>query len=211
VAHAYPLLLDVTNRLIVIVGGGAVAVRKARGVLDAGATRVRCVAPAFHAEMPEKVERIAEEFAARHLDGAGLVFAATDCPAVNDSVLCACRARGVLVSRADGHEHEPGDFVTPARFVEGAVIVAISAGSAALSASLRDSLVKVLDRRYVQMAEAMKSLRPAIRALPNLEPARRSAIFRDLAQQEALATLQSSGINGLREWIESRFPEISHG
>src|SRR4051794_37590699 len=38
--HTYPLLLDVTDRSIVIVGGGAVAVRKAEGLLAAGATRV---------------------------------------------------------------------------------------------------------------------------------------------------------------------------
>ena len=34
-AYSYPILLDLTGKLIVIVGGGKVAVRKARGVLDA--------------------------------------------------------------------------------------------------------------------------------------------------------------------------------
>src|SRR5438874_11292581 len=44
---AYPLMLDLRDRLVVIVGGGAVAARKARGLLDAGATRVRVISPTF--------------------------------------------------------------------------------------------------------------------------------------------------------------------
>ena len=93
VRHAYPIMLDVTDRLVVIVGGGAVAVRKAAGVIEAGATpgcvRRRRLTPA----MPEAVERVEAPYEPRHLDGAGLVFAATDLPAVNDAVVRDARAR----------------------------------------------------------------------------------------------------------------------
>src|SRR3954467_4702123 len=74
---AYPLMLDVTDRPVVIVGGGAVAVRKARGLLNAGATRVTIVASEFHADLPSGVHRMAERYEPRHLEGAELVFAAT--------------------------------------------------------------------------------------------------------------------------------------
>src|SRR5690242_5848317 len=107
-------MLDVTDRLVVIVGGGPVAARKAAGVLEAGATRVRCVAPAFDPAVPESVERVEETYEPRHLDGAGLVFAATDLPAVNDAVVRDARARGVLATRADSDEEDPGDFTVPA-------------------------------------------------------------------------------------------------
>ncbi|WP_169736453.1 NAD(P)-dependent oxidoreductase, partial [Promicromonospora kroppenstedtii] len=40
----YPLGLKVTGRLVVVVGGGPVAARRVRSLLDAGA-RVRVVAP----------------------------------------------------------------------------------------------------------------------------------------------------------------------
>src|SRR4051794_24057378 len=103
VPHAYPLMLDVTGRLVVIVGGGAVAVRKVDGLLAAGATRVRVVSPVFHAEMPlddSRVERVAAAYESRHLDGAALVFAATDLPEVNAAVVRDARSRGILVNRA---------------------------------------------------------------------------------------------------------------
>ena len=49
--HAYPLMLDVTDRLVVVVGGGAVAARKVAGLLAAGARRVRVVAPRLHPDL----------------------------------------------------------------------------------------------------------------------------------------------------------------
>ena len=46
-AHGYPILLDVTRARVVIVGGGRVAARKAKGLIDAGATDITVVAPDF--------------------------------------------------------------------------------------------------------------------------------------------------------------------
>src|SRR4051794_38596804 len=97
----YPLMLDVDHRLVVIVGGGVVAGRKARGLIECGASRVRCVSPTFDAGIPDGVERIVARYEPRHLDGASLAFAATDDPAVNAAVVRDGRARGVLVNRAD--------------------------------------------------------------------------------------------------------------
>src|SRR5437016_10563527 len=124
--HNYPLLLDVTDRLIVIVGGGEVAMRKAQGLLDAGATRVRVVSPQVHERMPASVERLSESYSREHLTGAALVFAATDDPGVNDAVLRDARAMNVLVCRADADESNAGDFATPAMIRRGPVLVSVS-------------------------------------------------------------------------------------
>src|SRR5437667_8963831 len=103
-------MLDVKERLVVIVGGGRVAVRKARGVIDAGAARVRCIALQIANEMPSLVERLVASFEPRHLEEAGLVFAATDDPAVNDQIVAEAKRRGVLVNRADADDERAGDF-----------------------------------------------------------------------------------------------------
>ena len=52
----YPMLLDVTDRQIVIVGGGSVAARKAAGLIEAGETKVRVVAREFRRDFPESVQ-----------------------------------------------------------------------------------------------------------------------------------------------------------
>ena len=201
--HAYPLLLDVTDRLVVIVGGGAVAARKVRGIHGAGGKRVRCVAPQFTSDFPVEVERIAQEYAPAHLDGADLVFAATDNHAVNDAVVRDCRQRSIWVNRADSDEDKPADFVTPAKWEKGPVIVTVSAGSAALAAALRDQIAGAIDPRYIAMAQAMQELRPMILA-SKLDADRRSAIFRELAAEPALDLLDKQGIDGLRRWLNER-------
>src|SRR5687767_14468580 len=119
VPHGYPLMLDVSDRLVVIVGGGAVAARKAKGLIDAGATRVRIVSPAFEPAMPQAVERVTAAYDSSHLDGASLVFAATDSPEVNETIVRDACERGVLVNRAD--DGDGGDFTTPAMFRDGPV------------------------------------------------------------------------------------------
>jgi siroheme synthase-like protein len=230
--HAYPLMLDVAGRLVVIVGGGSVAARKAAGLLAAGATRVRCVAPAFAADLPAGVERVAGRYEPRHLDGAGLVFAATDDAAVNAAVVRDARARGVLVNRADATagagDGEPGDFSTPAHFREAAVTVAVSAGGTpGLAVLVRDALRGRWDARWSRLAEAMGALRPMILARADLPEPRRRQIFAALASPDALAALGGSpgpagaagdggddndgddDVPNLRAWLARRFPELA--
>lgn len=201
-------MLDLANRLVVIVGGGAVAARKAAGVVEAGATRVRCVAPLFKAEFPQCVEKVVERYDARHLEGAGLVFAATDSAQVNDAVVRDARALGVLVSRADGGEGAAGDFSTPAVLRRSTVTVTVSAASPALSALVRDGLAARWDDRWSKMADAMRGLRPALVRAGLLDAGRRAAVLRDLATEEALSILAGGGEAALFQWLARRHAEL---
>jgi siroheme synthase-like protein len=195
-------LLDVSNRLIVIVGGGSVAVRKAAGVLDAGATRVRVVAPEIDARMPPPVERIKERYAPQHLTDAALVFAATNSRDVNDAVTRDARARGILVNQAD--DPSISDFATPAQLKRGPVTIAVSAGSPSLSVKIRDSLASTFDERFTRMAEAMQELRSTLQCDRRLSAEARQRLFRDLTSEEAFEVLEHEGLSGLRSWIERK-------
>lgn len=202
-------MLDVTDRLAVIIGGGGVALRKARGLIEAGATRIRMVSPTFRDEVPALVERVAERYEARHLEGAGLVFAATDSAETNDAIVREARLRGLLVNRADADDEEPGDFTTPAVLRNGAVAVTVStAGAPALAAMIRDELAIRFDPRWNEMAEAMRTIRPAILAARMPADLRRNAL-RDLATADALAALSAGGSESLWRWLLERYPELS--
>jgi precorrin-2 dehydrogenase/sirohydrochlorin ferrochelatase len=199
-------MLDVSNRLIVIVGGGGVAARKARGLFDAGATRVRVVSPTFCESMPDGVERVAGEYGPASLDGAALAFAATDRPEVNQTVVRDARRLGILVNRADAGagDDAPGDFSTPALLREGDVVVTVSAGgSPALAAAIRDELRSRLEPRWLAMAAAMRDLRPRIRD-GGASIDRRRAAFRDLASDEAMDVLERGGVDALWSWLRQR-------
>ena len=205
-AAAYPLLLDVSERLIVIIGGGAVAARKAAGVIAAGAKRVRIIAPKLTAKMPSGVEHVAASYEAGHLKAAGLVFAATNQPDVNATIVRDARSAGVLVNRADSDETDHGDFTVPAVIRQGNLTIAVSAGGApALAAKVRDCINATLEERWLRLADATQSLRPKIIEKIADAPRRRAALT-DLASNQA-ADLASDEA-ALKSWLAERYPEL---
>ena len=204
----YPMLLDVSERLVVIIGAGNVAARKASGVIEAGAVHVRVVAPEFRAAFPSNVEGVMETYRPAHLDGAGLIFAATDNLSINDAVVRDARERGVMCCRADSDVDLPGDFVTPAQLVRGPVHVTVSAGSAALAALLRDLIGEAWEENWTRMAEVMAEIRPKIVNDRRLSAENRRNVLRTLATREALDILRSRGRDGLVNWLTSCHPEV---
>jgi uroporphyrin-III C-methyltransferase / precorrin-2 dehydrogenase / sirohydrochlorin ferrochelatase len=97
----FPLLLDVTGRRVLVVGGGAVAARRVRALYEAGAD-VLVVAPLLDADIVALgVQTRARRFEAADLDGAWLAMACTDDPAVNAAVAAAAEVRRIFCVRAD--------------------------------------------------------------------------------------------------------------
>src|SRR4051794_13281210 len=122
----FPVFLELTERLVVVIGGGPVGRRKATALLDAGA-RVRLVCLEAASEIHSHLEWRAEPYRAEHLDGATLVFAAAVAD-VNRRVVADARARGLWVNCAD--EPDDGDFIVPAVVRRGQLLVAIGTGGA---------------------------------------------------------------------------------
>jgi precorrin-2 dehydrogenase / sirohydrochlorin ferrochelatase len=203
VASAYPLLLDLGQRLVVIIGGGKVAVRKAGGIVAAGGKLIRVIAPAVEETMPPQVQVVRESFRPEHLEGASLVFAATNDPAVNDAVVRECRQRNILVCRADASDEVPGDFSTPAVLRQDGLLITVSAGGLpALAARIRDEIAQSLDPLWQRLAALVQRIRPRLLARPGLTQSRRAEIFRLLASDEALDVLEQRGEEGFLAWAE---------
>ncbi|HEY9473254.1 MAG TPA: NAD(P)-dependent oxidoreductase, partial [Mycobacteriales bacterium] len=111
-AFGYPLVLDLVGRQVVVVGGGAVALRRVRGLLEAGAL-VRVVAPEVAEELSAlPVEVWGRRYAPGDLAAAWLVHACTNSAEVNAAVAAEAGERRVPCVRAD---HAPGGTArTPA-------------------------------------------------------------------------------------------------
>jgi siroheme synthase-like protein len=140
----YPIFLNLKDKPVLVVGAGKVALRKARGLLEAGA-RVTVVAPEWEPEfeaMPVRI--VARRFRASDLAGCTLVFAATDDRLTNHRIGIAAKGRGIFANIADSGE-ECG-FIVPARVQRGSVQIAVSTGgeSPKLSAELRKKLEDIL-------------------------------------------------------------------
>jgi siroheme synthase (precorrin-2 oxidase/ferrochelatase) len=75
-----------------------------------------------------------------------------------------------------------------------------------LAAAIRDQVAQALDPTWVQMADAMQSLRPVVRQVSDRQ--RRREMFRLLASEPAVRVLEQHGLPGLRRWLGERFPEL---
>jgi len=140
----YPIFLDLRDLPVLVVGAGKVALRKTRGLVDAGA-RVTVVAlrqePGFDSLPVRMVKR---RFRVADMAGARLVFAATDDRRTNRRIAMAARSQGIFANIADSAE-ECG-FIVPARVGRGDLQIAISTGgvSPRVAADLRRKLEKIL-------------------------------------------------------------------
>lgn len=150
----YPASLLLEGKPCLIVGGGKVAVRKAGGLLEAGAV-VTVISPELDERLSELVRQaqvchIQRPFEADDPEHFVIVFAATGNKAVNREVLEACRARRVWCCPVDGNWMD-GDFVTPAAFRSGPLSVAISTGG---QSCRRSRLIKENLQRHVNMVDS---------------------------------------------------------
>jgi uroporphyrin-III C-methyltransferase/precorrin-2 dehydrogenase/sirohydrochlorin ferrochelatase len=135
----FPLHLDLTGRRVLVVGGGAVAVRRVQALLDAGAD-VEVVARTVSARLAIRVQR--RHFEPADVDGAWLVLACTG--VVDDEVAAACDARGIWCVRADDAGASRAWVPAVARVDD--VVVSVSAGGDPRRATaLRDAIALSLD------------------------------------------------------------------
>lgn len=118
--------LDLCGQPAVVAGGGAVALRRTRTLLDAG-LRVTVVAPQLDpafADLPVQV--VKRPCQAADLHGARVVVVATSDPAVNDRLCEAALAAGALVNHAG--DASRGTLRFPALTSRAGVQVALSTG-----------------------------------------------------------------------------------
>ena len=167
-AALFPLFADLRHRLVLVVGGGAVARRKVEALLHAEA-RVRVCAPQVVPELAGwvaagRIEHVAAAFRAELLDEAWLVVTATDDEAVNRQVAEAAARRRVFANVVD--DAGLSSVQVPAVVERGPVQVAISSGGGApmVARHLRRRLETLLDDSWGALAELLAAQRARIRA-----------------------------------------------
>ncbi|MFH0938863.1 MAG: bifunctional precorrin-2 dehydrogenase/sirohydrochlorin ferrochelatase [Planctomycetota bacterium] len=132
----YPMFLNLARVPVLVVGGGAVAVRKVTKLLAAHAT-VTAVATSFCPEFLALQKRakkygglrlVRQAFRSDYLKNQRIVFAATDDPPLNTRIADICKQRGILVNVAA--PSNAGNFHVPAIIRRGQFCIAVSTGGA---------------------------------------------------------------------------------
>ncbi|MCR9026438.1 siroheme synthase CysG [Aeromonas caviae] len=163
-----PIFCRLDNKPVLLVGGGEVAQRKARLLLDAGA-QLTVVAPDLDPELAElaangSIEWLAGEFAPQQLTGKWLVVAATDRREVNALVYQSANQARIFANVVD--DPKRSSFIMPSIIDRSPLMVAISSGGKApvLARLLREKLEALLPQHLGAVATFAGSLRERVKA-----------------------------------------------
>ncbi len=199
-----PLFASVKGRAVLLVGGGEVALRKARLLLEAGA-RLTLVAPQLHPELAALAAghvQHAAEFEPAHLDGQVLVIAATDDAAVNAAVAREAEARGLWVNVVDDPANS--SFIFPSIIDRSPIMVAISSGGQApvLARLLRERLEALFPQHLGALARLSGALRGKVKQAFASLADRRRYWERVMVSSELANLLARNEDAPARQWLE---------
>ena len=172
--HPFPIFLDLSGRLCVVLGTGPLAEEKVRSLGAAGA----------------RVRHIPAEPGPDGLEGVFLAISALADSAANQRLFEQAERRGVLFNALD----DPAQcrFYCPAVHRQGALVVALSTSGhcPALAVRLKDALAKKLGPEYAAFLQLAASVRGRIRH-SGLDFAARRRLWYRLVDGPALAELRA--------------------
>lgn len=162
---AYPIMLQLAGKKVVVVGGGRVAERKVNGLLGTGA-RIVVISP----EATGQLQQLAtagviswhqRTFSKDDCKGAILLFAATNDEEMNQSIRREA-GQNQLVTIAD--DPDGSDFHVPAQMKRGRLTIAVSTGGSSpiLAGKIRGQLEQQFDESYEAYLEFLFDSREQI-------------------------------------------------
>ena len=162
----YPISLNLSGKKCVVVGGGEVALRKVRALLEHGGN-VLVISPELCSALVQLSKStgthvLNREYRTGDLDGAFTAIAATGNLGINRQVMQEARKRAVLVNIVDDAENS--DFIVPSHLRRGDVTIAISTAgrSPSLARKIRTKLEKDFGDEYATLALLINEVRAEV-------------------------------------------------
>jgi len=159
----YPLFLNIQGKRCVVIGGGNVALRKIKTLLECRA-KVIVISPKPHPEISKLSEEgmvrlIERDYEASDLKDAAIAIVCADAKRVNRKAADEARKAKVLANAADSPERS--DFIIPSFFRRGDLTVAVSTsgGSPALARKIRTKLEKSFGEEYGSLLSLVEEVR----------------------------------------------------
>lgn len=163
----YPVFLDVRGKRCVVVGGGKVALRKVKTLLEYGAS-VEVVSPALCPELSQLAEAksisvLDKEYEPGDLRGAFIAIAATAESNTNQKVANEARRQKILVNVVDSWAQS--DFIVPSYLRRGNLTIAVSTAhrSPALARKIRARLEQDFGVEYASLADLIEDVRSELK------------------------------------------------
>lgn len=159
----YPIFLNIRGKKGVVIGGGQVALRRVKVLLEHGAT-VKVVSSTLCPELSYlagsgAISALQRNYEPGDLKGAFLAIAATGETDTNRRVAEEARRRGILVNVVDNLEQS--DFIVPSYLRRGDFTIAVSTAgrSPALARKIRSRLEESFGEEYASLVTLIDEVR----------------------------------------------------
>lgn len=171
----YPIMMDISDKKCVVIGGGKVAIHKVKGLVGTGAT-VDVISPVFNdkliklASKDDNITMHERKYEYGDLKGAYLAFICTDISEVNNECLKEARELGIMVNMAENQDD--CDFIVPAKIVKGGLSIGIttSGNSPALTKKIKRDIDSMLHKDMDVYIDALGKLRELVkREVPDIK------------------------------------------
>jgi len=190
----YPIMLDLTGRSCLVVGGGKVAARKIKTLLHSGA-KVTVISPQAVPSVAQWSEeaRITwhqEEYVSQDVRDYAFVFAATNRPEVNLAVYEAVQKHGGWINIID--RPDLCNFTVPASVHRGKLVISVSTSGA--SPGLSRQIRKKMEEDYGSEYEGYVNFLADVRELVMTEiaePNKRKEIFTSLLDESFVTATEA--------------------
>jgi len=163
----YPVNLKIKDKRCVVVGGGKVAERKIKFLLEKGAL-VTIISPEITSSLEElwregKINHLPVTYFSSSLKDAFLVIAATDDCITNSHVAKDANKLGILVNVVDSPDES--SFIMPAILSRGDLTIAVSTGgrSPALARKIKEDLALIYTDEYADLVNMIAKAREKIK------------------------------------------------
>ncbi|MEW5807381.1 MAG: bifunctional precorrin-2 dehydrogenase/sirohydrochlorin ferrochelatase [Acidobacteriota bacterium] len=189
----YPVFLDIRGKSCLVVGGGNVARRKVKSLLDAGAV-VKVISPELISSLKSLVENgkikyLKREFRKEDLKGSAIVIVATGDRELNWKIYREATRFNILCNVVD--DPELCHFTVPSSISRGDLQIAVSTSgkSPTLAREIRKKLEKIFGREYEKYLNLMGEIRTEV-LQQVASPAKRKKIFDALSRSRILSHLK---------------------
>lgn len=207
----FPIFCQLNNKPCLLVGGGEVAERKARLLMDAGAV-ISVVAPTFTPQFmqwqnEQRLQCFTAEFSVADLADKWLVIAATDNEQVNQLVYQQATEQRIFCNVVDSPKQ--ASFIMPSVIDRSPIMVAISSGGKApvLARILREKMEQWLPNSLGALAQLAGKLREQVKQRFATMSARRYFWERFFADKALQAEIDAGRDNGIQQRISTLLAE----
>ncbi|NLL12440.1 MAG: bifunctional precorrin-2 dehydrogenase/sirohydrochlorin ferrochelatase [Fibrobacter sp.] len=191
----YPVMLDLSGKDCLVVGGGRVALRKVTGLLRADAL-VTVIASHFNPHfslLAKRITMVTRSFSETDIQKKySLIIGATDTPAINTAISRKAAILGIPCNIVD--QPELCSFIVPAIVNRGNITIAVSTNAASprLSRYIKKKIADIIGTEYSQLASYMAEIRIRARSLLS-DPQYRCLFWKELFDIDPMEFIQLYG------------------